>query len=56
MALNSLSFAGFFLIFLAVLLVLPKKLRKFWLMVGNCLFYLSWERWSIVLLLLSSLM
>lgn len=56
MALNSLSFAGFFLIFLAVLLVLPKKLRKFWLLVGNCLFYLSWERWSIVLLLLSALM
>ncbi|MBQ6503975.1 MAG: MBOAT family protein [Flexilinea sp.] len=56
MALNSLSFAAFFLIFLAVLLILPKKLRKIWLLAGNCMFYLSWERWSIVLLLLSSLM
>ena len=56
MVLNSLSFAAFFLIFLAVLLILPKKLRKIWLLSGNCLFYLSWERWSIVLLLLSALM
>lgn len=56
MVLNSLPFAAFFLIFLAVLLILPKKLRKIWLLVGNCLFYLSWEHWSIVLLILSALM
>ena len=56
MVLNSLPFAASFLIFLAVLLILPKKLRKIWLLAGNCLFYLSWERWSIVLLLLSALM
>ena len=56
MVLNSLSFAAFFLIFLAVLLVLPKKVRKYWLLAGNCLFYLSWEQWSILLLLLSALM
>lgn len=56
MVLNSLKFALFFLIFLAVLLFVPKKLRKPWLFLGNCLFYLSWERWSAVLLLLSVLM
>lgn len=56
MVLNSLSFAAFFLIFVAVLLILPKKLRKIWLLAGNCLFYLSWESWSIILLLLSALM
>ncbi len=56
MSLNSLPFAAFFLIFLIGLLILPQKLRKVWLLVGNCLFYLSWERWSIILLLLSALM
>ena len=56
MVLNSLRFAAFFLIFLAVLLVLTKKARKYWLCAGNCLFYLSWERWSCVLLVLSVLM
>ena len=56
MALNSLRFAAFFLVFLAVLMVLPKKLRKFWLFAGNCLFYLSWDRRAGILLLLSALM
>lgn len=56
MVLNSLPFAALFLIFLAVLLVLPKKLRKGWLFFGNCLFYLSWDRWGFILLLLSALM
>lgn len=56
MVFNSLRFAVFFLIFLGVLLILPKKLRKIWLCLGNCLFYLSWERWSAAILLLSSLM
>ena len=55
MVLNSLKFAVFFLIFLAVLLTVPKKLRKPWLLAGNCLFYLSWEKWSGILLLLSVL-
>ena len=41
MALNSLRFAAFFCVFLIVLLLLPKKTRKIWLFVGNCLFYLS---------------
>ena len=56
MNLNSLNFAAFFLIFLAVLLILPKKLRKGWLFAGNCLFYLSWERGYAALLLASALM
>ncbi len=55
MVLNSLRFGAFFLAFLAVLLVLPKKLRKTWLLLGNCVFYLSWERWGFALLLISSL-
>ena len=55
MVLNSLRFAAFFLIFLVVLFALPKKARKYWLCAGNCLFYLSWERWSCILLLLSVL-
>ena len=56
MVLNSLRFAAFFTVFLAVLLLLPKKARKYWLLAGNIAFYLSWERWAAVLLLLSSLM
>ncbi len=56
MVLNSLSFAAFFVIFLAVLLVLPKKLRKGWLFLGSSWFYLSWNRPGYVLLLLSALM
>ena len=56
MALNSLYFAASFLIFLLVLLVIPKRLRKIWLLAGNTVFYLSWERWSALLLLLSALM
>ena len=56
MVLNSLRFALFFLIFLAVLLILPKKGRKLWLFAGNMLFYLNWEWRGCVLLLLSSLM
>ena len=56
MVLNSLRFAAFFLIFLSVLLILPEKIRKYWLLAGNCLFYLSWERRACVFLLLSSLM
>ena len=55
MVLNSLSFAAFFLIFLAVLLVLPKSFRKYWLLLGNLIFAFSWERWGPVLLLLSAL-
>ena len=56
MVLNSLAFAAFFLIFLAVLLVLPKKLRKAWLLLGNLAFAFTWERWGPVLLILSALM
>ena len=56
MALNSLQFAAFFLVFLAVLLVIPKRLRKAWLLLGNCIFYLSWERKAFALVLLSSLL
>ena len=56
MELNSLRFAAFFIVFMAVLLVLPKKARKIWLLLGNCAFYLSWERWGFVFLLLSALM
>ena len=56
MVLNSLRFAAFFLIFLAILLLMPKKLRKYWLLLGNCAFYLSREKWSAFLLLLSALM
>ena len=56
MVLNSLPFAVFFLVFLSVLLILPKKLRKRWLFFGNFLFYLSWDRWGFILLLLSALM
>ena len=56
MVLNSLSFAGFFLVFLAVLLVLPKKLRRTGLLLANIAFSLTWERWGPVLLLLSALM
>ena len=56
MVLNSLSFAAFFLVFLAVLLILPKKLRKAWLLLGNIAFCLTWERWGPILLLLSALM
>ena len=55
MVLNSLSFAAFFLIFLAVLLVLPKSFRKYWMLLGNLVFAFSWERWGPVLLLLSAL-
>ena len=56
MVLNSLPFAAFFLIFLAVLLVLPKKLRRLWLFAGNCLFYLTAEPGAFLLLLASSLL
>ena len=56
MVLNSLAFAAFFLIFLAVLLVLPKKLRKTWLLLGNLAFAFTWERWGPVLLILSALL
>ena len=52
MVLNSLSFGAFFLIFLAVLLVLPKSFRKYWLLLGNLVFAYTWERWGPVLLLL----
>ena len=56
MVLNSLAFAAFFLIFLAVLLVLPKRLRKAWLLLGNLAFAFTWERWGPVMLILSALM
>lgn len=56
MTLNSLRFAAFFLIFLIILAVLPKKLRKVWLLIGNSLFYLSRERGYFFLLILSALM
>ena len=56
MVLNSLPFAAFFLIFLAVILVLPKKLRRLWLFAGNCLFYLTAEPGAFLLLLASSLL
>ena len=55
MVLNSLPFAFCFLIFLALLLLLPKKLRKYALILADCLFYLSWERLGLVWLLLSAL-
>lgn len=56
MVLNSLPFAAFFLIFLAVLLILPKKFRRIWLLLGNLTFAFTWERWGPILLLLSALM
>ena len=56
MVFNSLQFALFFSIFLAVLLILPKKLRKVWLLSGNVLFYFSWNRPACVLLLVSALL
>ncbi len=54
MVLNSLSFALFFLIFLGILLILPKKARKPWLLLGNCLYYFSWESRAFLLMLLSA--
>ena len=55
MVLNSLAFAAFFLIFLGGLLLIPKRLRKFWLLAGNCAFYLSWERRMAVWIVVSAL-
>ena len=55
MVLNSLRFALFFLIFGAVLLLLPGKLRKYWLLLGNAVFYLSWGGSGAILLLFSIL-
>lgn len=56
MTLNSLQFAFFFTIFLAVLLILPKKLRKAWLLLGNTVFYCSSDLRSGVLLLLTAVL
>ena len=52
MVLNSLPFAGCFLLFMAVLLILPKKARWYWLLAADILFYLTWERIGLLWLLL----
>ena len=52
--LNSLPFAGCFLLFMAVLLILPKKARRYWLLAADILFYLTWERIGLLWLLLSA--
>lgn len=55
MVFNSLTFLIFFPAVLAVYLVLPKKIKKYWLLLASYYFYASWNLKYAVLILISTL-
>ena len=50
MSFNSVQFLIFFPIVLAGYWLLPKKCRKYWLLVASYIFYMSWNAWLIFLI------
>ncbi len=54
MTFNSISFLIFFPVVVAVYFVIPKRLRKYWLLVASYYFYMSWSAKYAVLIFVST--
>ncbi|NLG03037.1 MAG: MBOAT family protein [Clostridia bacterium] len=48
----SLQFLIFLFLFLLIYFLVPKKIRKYWLLIANFLFYLSWDYKYVIILML----